>query len=41
MPFNGYGSIQLRFDPNMVMPDGIEIPLTIDPLMASYQENKL
>ena len=41
VPFNGYGGIQLRFDPNMVMPDGIEIPLTIDPLMASYQENKL
>ncbi|MEO0482691.1 MAG: hypothetical protein AAF138_03625 [Planctomycetota bacterium] len=41
VPFNGYGLIRLRFDPNMTLPDGIMLPLTIDPLVTTYQENKL
>ncbi|HYE62556.1 MAG TPA: hypothetical protein VD997_11230 [Phycisphaerales bacterium] len=38
IPFHGYGRIQLRFDPKMAIPSGIMLPMTIDPLPATYRE---
>lgn len=38
VPFNGYGRIELRFDPNMVMPNGILLPLRADTVSGSYRE---
>lgn len=41
VPFNGYGRIHLRFDPNIVLPDGLPLPMSIVPLAGSYQEGRL
>ncbi|TVQ61840.1 MAG: hypothetical protein EA378_07250 [Phycisphaerales bacterium] len=41
VPFYGYGRINLRFDPSVELPDGIVLPLTIDPLPETYTEGKL
>lgn len=41
VPFNGYGRIQLRFDPNLTLPDGLPLPMSIVPLASTYQEGKL
>lgn len=38
VPFYGYGRIELRFDPNMVMPSGIMLPLRLDAVAGSYKE---
>ncbi|MCC6676249.1 MAG: hypothetical protein IT436_03815 [Phycisphaerales bacterium] len=38
VPFNGYGRIELRFDPNMVMPSGIMLPLRMDAVLGTYKE---
>jgi len=36
--FEGYGSISIEFDPNMVLPDGIMIPLGMRVVGTSYRE---
>lgn len=41
VPFNGYGRVELRFDPDMTLPDGIVLPLQLDPLPGTYQEGGL
>jgi len=41
IPFNGYGRIQLRFDPNIVLPDGLPLPMSIVPIFGTYQEGHL
>lgn len=41
VPFNGYGRINLRFDPNMTLPDGIMLPMQLDPVPGTYREGKL
>lgn len=38
VPFNGYGRVSIRFDPEMAMPDGLMLPLQIDPEPISYRE---
>lgn len=40
VPFNGYGRIELRFDPDMVMPNGIMLPLRMDTVVGSYKEGR-
>ena len=41
VPFYGYGRIELRTDPNMIMPDGIMIPLQADWKIGTYSEGRL
>ncbi len=41
IPFYGYGRINVRFDPTVDLPEGIVLPLTIDPLPETYTEGKL
>lgn len=38
VPFHGYGRIDLRFNPDMVMPDGLMLPLSTKPLRGTYRE---
>ncbi|MBX3363288.1 MAG: hypothetical protein KF866_00865 [Phycisphaeraceae bacterium] len=38
VPFHGYGRISLRFDPNMMLPNGIMLPIQVDPLAETYAE---
>lgn len=38
VPFHGYGRIELTFDPDMTMPNGIMLPVQIDPRPESYRE---
>jgi len=38
VPFNGYGRISLKFDPNMTLPSGIMLPMHFDELAESYRE---
>lgn len=38
VPFHGYGAFTLRFDPSMLMPDGILLPLQVDTDATSYRE---
>jgi hypothetical protein len=37
--FNGYGRIQLKFNGNMTLPDGIMVPMHFDTVAASYRES--
>lgn len=41
VPFHGYGRIQLRYDPLMVLPDGVMLPMGVRPLPATYREGSL
>jgi len=38
IPFYGYGRIQIRFNPDMILPDGIMLPLQMDVRASSYRE---
>lgn len=38
VPFYGYGRVSLRFNPDMIMPDGIMLPLSTRPIVGSYRE---
>ncbi len=38
VPFHGYGGITLRFDPDMVLPDGVLLPVRVDPRPGTYRE---
>lgn len=40
VPFNGFGQITLRFDPTMALPDGIMLPLTVEPVRGTYKETR-
>lgn len=40
VPFYGHGRVNLRFDPNMTLPDGIMLPMRMMPLPGSYKEGK-
>lgn len=40
VPFYGLGQVHLRFDPNMVLPDGIMLPLQIRKTAGTYREGK-
>ena len=41
VPFWGYGRIDIRFDPEMVLPDGLMLPLTVREVVGSYQEGQI
>lgn len=41
IPFNGFGKIRLRHDPNMRLPDGLMVPLSMPPVTGTYQEGSL
>ncbi|HLO39551.1 MAG TPA: hypothetical protein VK176_00900 [Phycisphaerales bacterium] len=41
IPFHGYGKINIRFDPDMVLPDGVKLPLKYVPLSNTYREGRL
>ena len=41
IPFYGYGSVQIKFNPAMELPDGIMLPITISSQASSYHEGKL
>jgi hypothetical protein len=38
VPFWGYGRIDITFDPEMTLPDGLMLPMTAAPIRGSYQE---
>ncbi|MEO0512848.1 MAG: hypothetical protein AAF108_08140 [Planctomycetota bacterium] len=38
VPFNGYGRISIRFDPEMTLPDGIMLPVGVVPEPGTYAE---
>lgn len=38
VPWNGYGHVELSYDPNMTLPDGLLLPLQITPQSGSYLE---
>lgn len=40
VPFHGYGSVHLRFDPTLDLPDGIMLPLQMDRRRGSYREGR-
>lgn len=40
VPFYGYGRIQLRFNPNMTLPNGIMLPMHADVIAGSYREGR-
>ncbi len=41
VPFNGFGRVQLNWDPDLVMPDGLIAPIQISRISASYREGRL
>lgn len=40
VPFYGYGRIDLKWNPDLPMPDGIMLPLSISPIKLTYKEGK-
>ncbi len=40
LPLNGVGVIQVRYDPNIPLPDGILGPIEVAPEVATYTETK-
>ena len=38
IPFNGFGKIRVRHNPNMRLPSGLMLPLSMPPVSGSYQE---
>jgi hypothetical protein len=40
VPFYGYGRVELIWNPDMAMPDGVMLPVSLVPLTMSYREGK-
>ncbi len=38
VPFNGYGQVSLRWNPNMQLPNGIMLPMQFVPVASTYRE---
>ncbi|MAO22461.1 MAG: hypothetical protein CMJ35_05245 [Phycisphaerae bacterium] len=38
IPFNGFGKIRIRHNPNMRLPSGLMLPLAMPPVSGTYQE---
>lgn len=38
--FNGFGKVELNYDPDMVLPDGLAAPIAIRPLRNTYREGR-
>lgn len=41
VPFNGFGKIRLRHSPNMRLPSGLMLPLSMPPVRGTYQEGSI
>lgn len=41
VPFNGYGKIRIRHDPDMRLPSGLMLPLSMPPVSGTYQEGAI
>jgi len=41
VPWNGYGRVELSYDPDMTLPDGLMLPLQVAPQAGTYQEGHL
>ena len=41
VPFNGFGKIRLRHVPNMRLPSGLMLPMSMPPVRGSYKEGSL
>ena len=41
VPFNGFGKIRLRHQPNMRLPSGLMLPLSMPPVRGTYQEGAI
>jgi hypothetical protein len=41
VPFNGFGKIRLRHVPNMRLPSGLLLPLSMPPVRGTYQEGSI
>ncbi len=41
VPFNGFGKIRIRHDPNMRLPSGLMLPLSMPPVQGTYQEGSI
>ncbi len=41
VPFNGYGKIRIKHDPDMRLPSGLMLPLSMPPVSGSYQEGSI
>lgn len=41
IPFNGYGRVRIKFDPDLQLPDGIMLPMRVRAVPESYREGKL
>ncbi len=40
VPFNGFGKVQLNWDPDLTLPDGLASPLSIAPIASTYEEGR-
>jgi hypothetical protein len=40
IPFYGYGRVELNWNPDLPMPDGVLLPLSIVPLTQTYREGR-
>lgn len=38
--FNGFGKVELNWDPDLVLPDGLEAPLSVSPIRSTYEEGR-
>jgi hypothetical protein len=41
VPFNGYGRVLIRHDPDMTLPDGLRLPLSVRVMRGTYREGSL
>lgn len=40
IPFNGYGKVSLKWDPDLIPPDGLATPMTARPMKDTYKETR-
>jgi hypothetical protein len=40
VPFYGWGRVNVRFNPDLPMPDGIRLPVSVVPITGSYREGR-
>jgi len=40
VPFNGYGKVQLKYNPELVLPDGLAVPISVTVVRGSYTEGR-
>jgi hypothetical protein len=40
VPFYGYGRVELIWNPELPMPDGVMLPISLVPVNLTYREGK-